>query len=565
MQDFKLLVIEKIVNTGVDLPSETIDELIEVPPNEEMGDFAFPCFQLAKVMKKNPAIIAEELASQMKTDSMIENIEIKGAYINFFLSKTAYFKTVFNEIKNKDNFGSRNSGEGKNMLVEFSSTNIAKPFHIGHIRSTVIGNAIYNILKYENYNTMSINYLGDYGTQFGMMISAYRKWGDKEAINREPIKELLNLYVRYNAEAAENEELMEEARYWFDQLEQKNPEAVELWQWFKEISLEEFKRTYKLLGINFDSYDGEAFHSQFMGEAVKELEDKNLLVESEGAMIVDLENVNLPPVLVKKSNGSSTYLTRDIATAIYRKREYNFDKNIYVVASQQNLHFQQLKAILKKMNYSWSDDCIHVSFGMISMKDGAMKTREGKVIFLEDVLNKAIEKTLAIINDRNPDLENKEQVARDVGVGAVIFQDLFNNRVKDYEFDWDQVLNFDGETGPYVQYTHARSNSILEKSPVDKNAVVNEALLIENEEVQLAKLLYDFPKIIEDSIEKFEPSFVTRYAVSLASAFNKFYNACPILSAEEDLKNARLYLTYAVNTVLRISLNLIGLNAPEKM
>lgn len=529
-----------------------------------MGDFAFPCFQLAKILRKNPAVIAEEIAAKIEKDSMIREVEVKGAYINFFLSKSAYFSTVFEEIKNQEYFGARNSGEGKNMIVEFSSTNIAKPFHIGHIRSTVIGNALNNILRYENYNTTSINYLGDYGTQFGMMISAYRKWGDRDQINSDPIQELLNLYVRYNKEAKEDEELMEEARYWFDQLEQKNPEAVELWQWFKEISLNEFKRTYKLLGVEFDSYNGEAYHSQFMESAIQELEEKNLLEESEGAIIVNLEEENLPPVLIKKSNGSSTYLTRDIATAIHRKEVYDFDENIYVVASQQNLHFQQLKAVLNKMGYPWADDCIHVSFGMISMKDGAMKTREGKVIFLEDVLNKAIDKTLDIINERNPELENKEQVARDVGVGAVIFQDLFNNRVKDYEFDWDQVLNFDGETGPYVQYTHARSSSILKKG-AGFNTEVNEELLTADEEVQIAKLLYEFPMIIQDAIDKYEPSFVTRYAVNLASAFNKFYNACPILSEEEELKNARLFLTYSVNKVLKTALTLIGLQAPEKM
>lgn len=565
MLDFKEYIVDKILNTGIDLSKEEINNLIEIPPNDEMGDFAFPCFQLAKIMRKNPAMIAEELAEKVKKDGMIRKVEVKGAYVNFFLSKEAYFKTVFEEIRNQENYGARNTGEGRNMVVEFSSTNIAKPFHIGHIRSTVIGNAINNILRYENYNTTSINYLGDYGTQFGMMISAYRKWGDREKINQNPIQELLNLYVRYNKLAKEDESLMDEARYWFDQLEQKDPEAVELWKWFKELSLEEFKRTYKLLGVEFDSYNGEAFHSQFMGEAIQELEDKKLLEESEGAIVVNLEKENLPPVLIKKSNGSSTYITRDIATAIYRKKTYDFEKNIYVVASQQNLHFQQLKAVLNKLGYDWADDCVHVSFGMISMKDGAMKTREGKVIFLEDVLNKAIDKTLDIINERNPELENKEQVAKDVGVGAVIFQDLFNNRVKDYEFDWDQVLNFDGETGPYVQYTHARSCSILAKGNKNYEEPVKVELLTAEEEIQIAKLLYNFPNVIQDAIEKYEPSFVTRYAVNLASAFNKFYNACPILSAEEDLKTARLFLTYSVNRVLKISLGLIGLQAPEKM
>ena len=565
MQDFKELIIDKIMGLGIDIEREEIERLIEIPPNKEMGDFAFPCFQLAKTMRKNPTLIAQEFSEKIVLDEVIGKVETKGPYLNFFLNNQAYFNTVIDEIRNKEKFGFRNSGEGKKMLVEFSSTNIAKPFHIGHIRSTVIGNAIHNILKYENYDTTSINYLGDYGTQFGMMISAYRKWGNEEAINQEPIKELLNLYVRYNKEANEDEDLMEEARYWFDQLEQKNPEALRLWQWFKELSLNEFKRTYKLLGIDFDSYDGEAFHSQFMDGIIKELKEKDLLEKSEGAMIVNLEEEGLPPVLIEKSNGSSTYLTRDIATAKYRKDHYNFDKNIYVVASQQNLHFQQLKAVLKKMDYEWYKDCIHVAFGMISMKDGAMKTREGKVIFLEDVLNKAIEKTLGIINERNPQLENKEQVAKDVGVGAIIFQDLFNNRIKDYEFDWDEVLNFEGETGPYCQYTHARASSILGKGEFVVEEEIDSTLLVKEEEVDLVKALYEFPKVIQNAIDKYEPSFVTRYCVDLAQLFNKFYNACPILSQEDELKNARLFLTYSVKKVLKTSLNLIGLAAPNKM
>ena len=565
MIDFKLKVADIIEGLQLDLEKEEIISLIEIPPESKMGDYAFPMFKFAKIFRKAPNAIAEELVAKIELNEYFSNIVNMGPYINFFVNSELMTKEVLEEIIDNDNFGAKPIGEGKNVVVEFSSTNIAKPFHIGHLRSTVIGNSINNILKYEGYNTTAINYIGDYGTQFGMMISAYRKWGNKDKINEDPINGLLELYVKYNKEAKENEELMDEARYWFDRLEKKDEEAVELWQWFKEISLKEFNKVYDLLGVKFDNYNGESFHSRFMGDVIKELEDKNLLKESDGAMIIDLEKYNLPPVLVKKSNGSSTYITRDIATAIYRKNTYDFYKNNYVVASQQLLHFQQLVAVLKEMGYEWADDCVHVTFGMVSMKDGAMKTREGKVVFLEEVLNQAIAKIENIIEKRNPDLENKEKVAKEIGVGAVIFQDLFNNRIKDYVFDWDQVLNFDGETGPYVQYANARASSILTKANYEPSKEVNFNLLKEEEEISIIKTLDNFSNVLENAANKLEPSFVTRYAVELAKDFNRFYNACPINTADEATKNARLLLTYGTKVVLTKSLNLLGIAAPEKM
>lgn len=565
MIDFKVKVVDLLDGLSLNLDREEIYDLVEIPPDTNLGDFAFPTFKLAKEFRKAPNLIAEELSEKLEANEFISDIKNIGPYVNFFISVDALRETVINEVIEKENFGSNNSGAGKNMVVEFSSTNIAKPFHIGHIRSTVIGNSLNNILKYENYNTTSINYLGDYGTQFGIMISAYRKWGNDEAIEKNPIEELLNLYVKYNKLAKEDESLMDEARHWFDELEKGNEEATKLWKWFKDISLKEFQRVYEMLDIEFDSYNGEAFHSQFMPKVIEELEEKNLLEESEGAIIVNLDKYDLPPVIIKKSNGSSTYMTRDIATAIYRKDHYDFYKNIYVVATQQLLHFKQLKAVLQEMGYDWAKDCVHVPFGMISMKDGAMRTREGKVVFLEDVLNKAINKTKEIIEDRNPNLENKDEVANNIGVGSIIFQDLFNNRIKDYVFDWDQVLNFEGETGPYVQYSYARSCAILKKGEFKVESNIDLSLLNSSEEIDLVKLLYKFPNIIKDSADRFEPSYVTRYIVELAKLFNRFYNACPIYSSEENLKQARLLLTFSVNKVLGIGLSLLGINAPEKM
>lgn len=564
MINFKEEVKEIILGFDTGLTEKEISDLIEIPPNSDMGDYAFPVFKLAKTFRKAPNLIAEGLAKKEFSNENIKKIANVGPYVNFFVDNSKLVESVLTEAV-KDDFGSSHIGVGKNVVFDFSSTNIAKPFHIGHLRSTVIGNAIRNIMKYQGFNTTGVNYIGDYGTQFGMMISAYLKWGDEDKINADPIKELLNLYVKYNKIAKEDESYMDEARDWFDKLEKKDPTAVKLWSWFREISLKEFQRVYDLLGVEFDNFNGESFHSQFIGDALEAIDKKNLLEESDGAMIINLDDENLPPVLIKKSNGSSTYLTRDIATAMYRRKTYDFYKNVYVVASQQKLHFEQLRAVLKKMGFDWWNDCEHVSFGMVSMKDGSMKTREGKVIFLEDVLNRAIDKTKSIIEERNPNLENKEEVAKQVGVGAVIFQDLFNNRIKDYTFDWDQVLNFDGETGPYTQYTFARSCSILDKGEFELKDNSKFDLLVDDTEIDIVKHLSKFEEVLLNATEKYEPSFLTRYTVELAKLFNKFYANCPINTVEDELKYQRLYLTYSVNKCLKLSLSLLGIEAPVRM
>ena len=564
MINFKEEVKEIILGFDTGLTEKEISDLIEIPPNSDMGDYAFPVFKLAKTFRKAPNLIAEELAKKEFSNENIKKIANVGPYVNFFVDNSKLVESVLTETV-KDDFGSSHIGVGKNVVFDFSSTNIAKPFHIGHLRSTVIGNAIRNIMKYQGFNTTGVNYIGDYGTQFGMMISAYLKWGDEDKINADPIKELLNLYVKYNKIAKEDESYMDEARDWFDKLEKKDPTAVKLWSWFREISLKEFQRVYDLLGVEFDNFNGESFHSQFIGDALEAIVKKNLLEESDGAMIINLDDENLPPVLIKKSNGSSTYLTRDIATAMYRRKTYDFYKNVYVVASQQKLHFEQLRAVLKKMGFDWWNDCEHVSFGMVSMKDGSMKTREGKVIFLEDVLNRAIDKTKSIIEERNPNLEDKEEVAKQVGVGAVIFQDLFNNRIKDYTFDWDQVLNFDGETGPYTQYTFARSCSILDKGEFELKDNSKFDLLVDDTEIDIVKHLSKFEEVLLNATEKYEPSFLTRYTVELAKLFNKFYANCPINTVEDELKYQRLYLTYSVNKCLKLSLSLLGIEAPVRM
>ncbi len=566
MINFREEVVKLIKSQVETLTEEEISSLIEVPPSYEMGDYAFPVFRLAKAFRKAPPMIAEELASKFGDNDYFEKIENKGPYLNFFINKNKLMETILEEIKeNSTNYGSSDMGKGKTVIVEYSSPNIAKPFHIGHIRTTVIGNAISKIYKFLGFNTITINHLGDYGTQFGMLISAYKKWGDKEVIEADPIKELLKLYVRFNSEAEEHEELRDEARYWFKELENGNKEAYGLWEWIREISLKEFNKVYDMLNIKFDSYAGESFYSDKMPAVIEELKEKNLLKESEGAYLVDLEEHGMPPALVMKSDGSTLYTTRDIAAALYRKKTYDFYKNIYVVASQQNLHFKQWFKVVELMGYEWAKDCIHIPFGMVSLEDGTLSTRKGRVVFLEDVLNTAIKNTLDIINERNPKLENKEEVAKQVGIGAVIFQELFNQRIKDYVFSWDRTLSFEGETGPYVQYTHARINSLLERGQFNIEDNVDSSLLNTEEEVNISRLLYDFPQVVIDAMDKNEPYFITRHIVEIAKAYNKFYNSCPIIIDDIELKKARLMLSYAAKTILKTGLDLLGIEAPERM
>ena len=556
---------EKIEN----LSAEEIRISLETPPNYEMGDFAFPVFSLAKVYRKNPMAIASEIAESLESE-LFEKIESKSAYINFFINKEVLAKSLLEESKkSKDTFGKVNIGEGKNVIVEYSSPNIAKPFHIGHIRTTIIGDSVKRIYDFLGYNAIAINHLGDYGTQFGMLIVAIKKWGNIEEIEANPIPELLKLYVRINTEAEADPELKDECRYWFNQLEKKNEEAVELWKWIREVSLKEFNKVYDMFGIEFDSYNGESFYSDKMPREIETLEKSGVLVDSNGAKIVDLEEYKLPPALIVKSDGSTIYITRDIAAAHYRHETYKPYKNIYVVGSQQILHFQQLKAVLKEMGYDWSDELVHVPFGMVSLEEGTLSTRKGRVVYLEDVLNKSISKVNDILTEREEQkgtkIENKEELAKQVGIGAVKFQELFNQRIKDYTFSWDKTLAFDGETGPYVQYVHARICSLLERGNFDLENEFDASLLTDELEINLLRMLYNFTDIVIDAHDKYEPFFVTRYIAELSKQFNKYYNATQIIVEDEMLKNTRLMLCYTVKNVIKEGLNLIGVDAPDKM
>lgn len=565
MKDYKEIISKKLEEKDIGLSSEEIYKLIEIPPQEKMGDYSFPCFQLAKTLRKNPALIATEMASALELEDFAE-IKNVGPYINFFLDRKKFENEVINTIiEKKENFGKSDIGKGKTAIVEFSSVNIAKPFHIGHIRSTVIGDALRNIHEFLGYNTIATNYIGDYGTQFGTMIAAYKLWGDDDKLKANPIQELLDLYVRYNTEASENEEMMDAAREEFKNLEEGEEEATRLWSWFKEISFNEFDRVYNLLDIDFDNYKGEAYYSKYMPEILEELKEKNLLVESDGAQIIDLSDFDLPPSIIIKSNGSSAYITRDIATAINRKKEYNFDENLYVVATQQNLHFEQLWKILELMGYDLYKGCKHISFGMVSLKDQTLSTRKGQVVFLEDVLNKAIEKTREIMENREDTVEDIDEVSRIVGIGAVKFQELYNNRIKDYVFDWNEVLNFEGESGPYVQYTYARAKSVLRKAGVGEIKPIEIEKITNDEEFSLVKKLAGFEDIVIKAKEKYEPSLVTRHLTDIAKSFNKFYNSAKIMVEDEKLKEERLALAYATAVVIKTALGLLGIKTVEKM
>lgn len=563
--DIKLEIAKLIENEETGLSLEEIVQTIEVPKNKEMGDYAFPCFRLAKTFRKAPNQIASDLADKLEADFLDKAMAV-GPYVNFFVDNSLFAKEVIVKVlEQADDYGKSDQGQGKHIVIDYSSTNIAKPFHIGHIRSTVQGDAIKRIYNHLGYETVAINYLGDYGTQFGILLAAYEKWGDKDQINQDPIKELLKLYVRYNELAEEDQEAMDVARAWFRRLEDEDQEALEVWNWFKQISIHEFNRVYDLLGIEFDSYDGEYYHSKFVPDVVAELKEKGLLEESDDAMIVSLEEFDMPPAIILKRDGSSTYITRDIATALKRYRDYHFEKNIYVVGTQQNLHFQQLIKLIEKMGYDWADKNEHVAFGMISLKDGTMSTRKGQVVFLEDVLNQSIQKTLDIMNERNPDLEDKKTIAKQVGIGAIKFQELFNNRIKDYVFEWDQVLNFDGETGPYVQYSHARANSLINRYGREITSDVDFKRLSSQDEKDLITAIYNLPAVIDQAGQRLEPSMVTRQLVEIAKTFNKFYNSSPIFKSDEETQAARMALVKATLISLRLGLNLLGIDAPERM
>lgn len=566
MADFKKLISEIIKSEIEDLTLEEITALIEVPPNKEMGDYAFPCFKLAKIFRKAPNAIAEDLAGKIQPTDDINKIINLGGYVNFFVNKESLAKKVINQVlSEKENYGKSEFGKGKTVVVEYSSPNIAKPFHIGHVRTTVIGNALSKIYQSQGYHVEKLNHLGDYGTQFGKLIVAYKLWGDKQAVEKDPIKELLKLYIRFHDEAEAKPEMEDEAREWFTKLENGDQEAKDLWQWFRDESLKEFSRVYDLLDIDFDSYVGESFYSDKMPSVIEELKEKNLLVESDGAMIVDLEDSKLPPALIQKRDGSTLYLTRDLASAFYRKKIYNFDKSIYVVGAQQELHFKQCFEIIKRMGYDWYKDMVHVQFGMVALEEGTMSTRKGRVVFLEDVLNQAIDRTRQIIEEKNPDAENIDEVAKAVGVGAVVFQELSNSRIKDYTFSWDRTLSFEGETGPYVQYTHARCCAVLRKADQPVSADINYEALSDQDAADVLSVLETFNKSIMTAMKKNEPHIVTRFVLDLGQAFNKFYHNSPILVEDDDLRAARLALVEATRQTIENALKILGMKAPQKM
>ncbi len=554
MTDYKKKIaeaIEKVTN----IDSKILESFIEIPPDANLGDYAFPCFKLAKELKKAPPIIAQEIKDNIVVDSeIIDKIDIVGGYLNIYINKKNLANTVLREIEEKnENYGSQTIGNGQTIVIDYSSPNIAKPFHIGHLRSTVIGGALYNIYNFLGYNTVGINHIGDYGTQFGKLIEGYKRWGNEYDIKNNPIDELTKIYVRINELCKEDESVLEECRNNFKKLEDGDEYCTKLWNEFRSLSLEEFKKVYDMLGSKFDSYNGEAFYSDKMGEVIEKLDSTGKLVESEGAKVIKLDEQNIAPCLIIKSNGSTTYATRDLAAILYRARTYDYSKAIYVTSYEQSLHFKQVFEVAKLLGLDkkYTDNLIHVPFGMIHLTTGKMSTREGNVVKLEDLLNEAVSRAKEIIEKKNPDLENKDDVAKKVGVGAIIFNDLSNNRIKDEIFDWNQVLNFNGETGPYIQYMYVRTKSILEKAMLPQIDEIDTDKLSDNESIQLLKKLYEFVQTLRDTADKNEPSILARYLIDLSSCFSTFYNEHRIIGEEKNVQDARLYLTYACNLVLK--------------
>ena len=560
--DNKQLIASELAKVIDSLDQDAILNLLEQPKSSELGDIAFPAFSLAKTERKAPQIIAADIAEKIDT-AHFDKVVATGPYVNFFLSKAEISGQVIKEvIKDGADYGQQNEGNNQNITIDLSSPNIAKPFSVGHLRSTVIGDALSNIFRKIGYNTIKINHLGDWGKQFGLLMVAYKKWGSQEAVEANPIDELLKLYVRINAEIENDPSLDEEGRLWFKKLEDGDPEATELWQWFRDESLTEFNRIYELLGVEFDSLNGEAFYNDKMDEGIQILEEKGLLQESKGASIVDLEDFNLPPAMIKKSDGATLYITRDIATAIYRARTYNFVKNVYVVGQEQANHFRQLKAVLKKMGFDWSDDMIHVDFGLVTKNRQKLSTRKGNIILLEPTLLEAISRAKSQIEAKNPDLENKEAVARAVGVGAVKFYDLKTDRRNGYDFDLEAMVSFEGETGPYIQYAYARIQSILRKANFQPDAEATYSLN-DPESWEIIKLLQDFGRVVKRAADNYEPSLIAKYAISLAQAFNKYYAHTRILD-ESPERDSRLALSSSTAVVLKEALRLLGVEAPEK-
>ena len=569
MIDYRCEIAKKISDV-TNISKEELANYIEKPKNSEMGDYAFPCFKLAKELKKAPAIIAEELKNNMDIDkNLIEKVEIVGGYINFYINKESLAREVIKEFDlKKEKYGSSNEGENKNVVIDYSSPNIAKPFHIGHLRSTVIGQSLYNIYKFLGYNSIGINHLGDWGTQFGKLIEGYKRWGKEYNIDKNPIDELTKLYVRINEECKKDESVLEECRNNFKKLEDGDKTCVELWEKFRELSLNEFQRIYDILGTKFESVCGESFYTDKMPEIVEMLEKSGKLIESQGAKVVDLEEKNMPPCIIIKSNKSTTYETRDLAAILFRARTYDFCKAIYVTSYEQILHFEQIFEVAKllDMDEKYKENLVHVPFGMVRLKEGKMSTREGNIIKLEDLLNEAVSRVEKIIEEKNPELENKKEIAKKVGIGAVIFNDLSNSRIKDEIFDWDTMLNFNGETGPYIQYIYVRTKSVLNKAGyIPKIEDVKIDNLLDKSSMEVLKLIYSFNEIVKLSISKNEPYIIARFLIDLAKAYSVFYTENQIMIENTEIKDARIYLTYMVNVVLETGANLLGIQMPERM
>lgn len=568
MINFKKIIADEISKI-TNIESNEIEGYIEVPKEPENGDYAFPCFKLAKTLKKSPNVIADEIKSNIQiSENVIEKLEVVGGYLNFFVNKETLALEILNEVTKNKEYGKSNIGEGKNIVIDYSSPNIAKTFHIGHLRTTVIGAALYNIYKYLGYNVTGINHLGDYGTQFGKLIEGYKKWGSEYNLEENPIEKLTEIYVRISNECKEDESVLEACRNNFKKLEDGDKECVELWSKFKDLSLKEFQKVYDILGTKFDSWNGESFYTDKIGEVIDLLKKSGKLIESQGARIVDLEEYGMPPCLIQKSNGSSTYATRDLAAILYRARTYDFDKALYVTSYEQILHFKQIFQVAKLLGLDkkYTDGLEHVSYGMVLLETGKMSTRDGNVVKLEDLLKEAIERAKEIINEKNPTLENKDEIAKKVGVGAVIFNDLANSRIKDEIFNWDRVLNFQGETGPYLQYTYVRTKSIIEKAggiPSFEN--IDAKYLLEESSSKILKLIYNFENILIQVTEKNEPSILSRYLIDLAKAYSNFYNENKIITDDKKIQNTRVFLTYATGNILKIGAGLLGIEMPDKM
>ena len=557
--------IVNLLSQNIDvLSNEEISQLIETPPKPEMGDFAFPCFRLAKSYHKAPPMIAQDLKDAIGNQAFLSEIKVIGGYLNFYVDKAQYAHQIIDKYNSMDNYGHSEQGEGKTICIDYSSPNVAKNFHVGHLRTTIIGNSLYKIFTKLGYKVVRINHLGDWGTQFGKLIVAYKKWGSREAVEEKGIQELMDIYVKFHEEAEKDDSLNDEARAWFLKMEQGDEEALEIWQWFRDISLKEFMRVYDILGMEFDSFAGESFYRDKTANVVKRLTDDGLLKESQGAMIVPLDEYDMPPCIVSKKDGSSIYATRDLAAILYRKETYNFERCLYVTGLEQKLHFAQVFKVIELMGNDYAKNLIHIPYGLVSLKSGKISSRKGNVIFAEDLLRESINKTTSIIDEKNPDIPDKEEVAKQVGIGAIIFNDLYNQRIKDVIFDWEKLLNFDGETGPYVQYTYARASSVLRKigevpDTIDYNLLTDEA------SIGLLKEIERYPQIIKDAADRYEPSVIARYSIDLAHAFNKFYHECQINVEDETTKYTRTNVVKIVRYIIKDALSLLGIQCPEQM